>query len=433
MPVPARPFPALLIVFVAVPVAAGLGGIVLPSFGYLPSIGRTGITLDPWRELLAVPGLVRSCLISLLTGLAATALSLSIVALFLAAFHGSRFFAICRRLLAPLLSVPHAAAALGLAFLVAPSGWIMRILSPGLTGFDRPPDYLVVHDALGLTMTAGLIVKEVPFLFLMALAALPQIRFREAVHIADSFGYGRMAGWFFTVFPRIYAQIRLPVFAVLAYSASVVDVAIILGPTTPPPLSVRLVDWMNDPDLSLRLRAASGALLQLAVVGLAVLAWLGLERAACRLGRAGLERGYRMVRDGAVRVIAALVMLVSVCAVMCGLAVLALWSFADRWWFPDALPGGLTLRIWMTHAPDLAETAGTTLLIGVPALVAGLLLVLGALEGRQRDFHAGPPSRTFLAGLYAPLLVPQIVFLFGLQVGFLHVGLDGLVRASRPG
>ena len=47
-------------------------------------------------------------------------------------------------------SVPHAAAAFGLAFLIAPSGLIARLLSPELTGWERPPDLLIVNDPLGL-------------------------------------------------------------------------------------------------------------------------------------------------------------------------------------------------------------------------------------------------------------------------------------------
>ena len=429
MSVSARFFPGLLIACVTLPVAFGLLGIILPAFGYMPSIGQDDFSLAPWRDLFQTPGLVRSGLLGLFTGLAATALSISVVAVFLAAFHGSGFFLACRRLLAPLLSVPHAAAALGLAFLIAPSGWIMRILSPGVTGFERPPDVLVVHDELGLAMVAGLVAKEVPFLFLMAVAALPQIRFRADLHVADSLGYGRVAGWLFVVFPRVYLQIRLAVFAVLAYSASVVDVAYILGPTTPAPLSVRLVEWMNDPDLSMRLRASAGALLQLAITGLAALLWLGLERVVAGIGRVCLERGCRLQRDAPVRVFSAIVTLTSMVMVFAGLAALVLWSFADKWWFPDALPAGLTLKVWMREASGLVETINTTLAIGLPALAAALVLVLVALEGRERAGETGTPSRLFLAGLYAPLLVPQVVFLFGLQVGFLRLGLDASLVA----
>ena len=68
-------------------------------------------------------------------------------------------------------------------------------------------------------------------------------------------------------------------FAVLAFSTSVVDVAAILGPTTPAPLAVRLTGWMNDPELSTRFLASAGALLQLGVTGAALLIWIGLERA----------------------------------------------------------------------------------------------------------------------------------------------------------
>ena len=51
------------------------------------------------------------------------------------------------------------------------------------------------------------------------------------------------------VMPSLYRQIRLAVLAVLAFSTSVVDVALILGPTTPAPLAVRILDWQNDADL----------------------------------------------------------------------------------------------------------------------------------------------------------------------------------------
>ena len=145
-----------------------------------------------------------------------------------------------QHLISPLLSVPHAAAAFGLAFLIAPSGMIARMLSPELTGWERPPDLLIVNDPMGLAMTIGLIVKEIPFLLLITLAALPQVDLARSRLLAASLGYGRIAGFVFGPWPPIYRQIRLAVFAVLAFSTSVVDVAAILGPTTPAPLAVRL-------------------------------------------------------------------------------------------------------------------------------------------------------------------------------------------------
>ena len=109
-------------------------------------------------------------------------------------------------------------------------------------------------------MAAGLTVKEMPFLLLMALAALGQVDGTRKMRVAAALGYGRIGGWLKTVFPAVYAQIRLPVYVVLAYSMSVVDVALILGPSTPPTLSVQIVKWMGDPDLAMRLTAAAAAL-----------------------------------------------------------------------------------------------------------------------------------------------------------------------------
>ncbi len=422
-------FPPLLTIVLIVPVLAGLLGVLLPSFGYLPWLGFDQVSLDPWRSLLQTPGLAWSVWLSLKSGLLAAALSLGVVALFLAAFHGSRPFRIARRFLSPLLSIPHAAAALGLAFLVAPSGWVMRLISPELTGFERPPDYLVVHDAYGLTMTAGLVAKEIPFLFLMALAALPQIDFRRDLWIASSFGYGRIAGWLFVVFPQVYRQIRLPVFAVLAYSVSVVDVAIILGPTTPPPLAVRLVTWMNDPDLSLRLQASAGAVLQLLVAVAALGVWLLLERGVAALGSLASQKGWRFARDRVLRLFAFAAMFAALVAVAAGLALMAVWSVAGPWRFPDAWPAMVSFRVWTGRLASIESAVAATALIGVPAILIGTAMVLAALEARNRAGARNPLNRALVVALYAPLLVPQVAFLFGLQVVFLRLGLDSTLAA----
>src|SRR3546814_6471838 len=60
------------------------------------------------------------------------------------------------------------------AFLILPSGWIARLLSPGLSGWQHPPDLLIVQDPHGIALVLGLVLKEVPYLLLMTLAALNQ-------------------------------------------------------------------------------------------------------------------------------------------------------------------------------------------------------------------------------------------------------------------
>ena len=119
--------------------------------------------------------------------------------------------------------------------------------SPWLTGWVRPPDVIIVNDGMALSLIAGLVVKEVPFLLLVTLAALPQVPVERTRKITALLGYGRIAGFIYASWPQIYRQIRLAVLAVIAFSASVVDVAAILGPTLPGTLAVRLAGWMNDP------------------------------------------------------------------------------------------------------------------------------------------------------------------------------------------
>ncbi|HUV32133.1 MAG TPA: ABC transporter permease, partial [Devosiaceae bacterium] len=209
-----RLVPVVILTILIGPVVAGLAGIVAPALGWLPVLGGTTVTAHWFEQAAMAPGFGASVWLSYWTGLATTAVALLLVTLFLAGWWGTRNFDRVAAFTAPLFAVPHAAAAIGLAFLVAPSGWIVRVLSPWLTGFDRPPDWLIINDPAGLTLLAGLVIKEMPFLLLMALAALPQAGAPRRIRAARSLGYGRVWGWLTAVFPSVYAQIRLPVYAV---------------------------------------------------------------------------------------------------------------------------------------------------------------------------------------------------------------------------
>lgn len=412
--------PPLAMILMAAPILMGLAGTVIPALGYLPALGRTDVSLAPVGELLAQPGIGMSVALSFLTGLTSTAIALGVTALFIAAFAGTRLFARVQHLISPLLAVPHAAAAFGLAFLIAPSGFLVRLVSPWATGWDRPPDLLVVNDPMGLTLVAGLVVKEIPFLLLVSLAALPQLDLGRGRMLAASLGYGRIAGILHGTWPLLYRQIRLAVFAVVAFATSVVDVAMILGPTTPPTLAVRLVGWMGDPDLSMRFMASAGALLQLGVTAAALLAWIGLEHAGARLRDRAALSGRRFQRDRVLRGAGLSLMLLSAAAILFGLGVLALWSVAGLWQFPDALPEQFTAQTWARAIPRLWDPLATTLLVALlSTLVAVFVVVLCLRNEDNRRRRAGAGTRMLI---YLPLIVPQAAFLFGLQLLFLATG-----------
>jgi putative thiamine transport system permease protein len=101
---------------------------------------------------------------------------------------------------------------------------------------------------------------------------------------------------------------------------------------------------------------------------------------------------------------------------------LALWSLAGRWRFPDALPQSWSLANWRDQLAALAQPSWTTLAVGLAATAVAVVLVAGCLENESRRQQR--PGAGALALLYMPLLVPQISFLFGVQVLFLWLGLN---------
>ncbi len=402
-----------LVFLLTVPVLLGSAIAALPAFGYFPSLGSTEFSLFPWRELFDAPGITHSISVSLITGLAAPFIALLLVFLFLASASRSRLDNWIRRLVSPLLSFPHAAAAFGLAFLIAPSGLLSRLFSPGLTGWERPPDLLVVNDSWGLSLLLGLIVKEVPFLLLMSLAALPQLQPAQRLKIARSLGYSPTVAWLKVVAPSLYPLIRLPVLAVVVFASATVDVAMILGPTLPPTLSVRILAWFNDPDLNYRFLAAAAALLQLFISLVAVGLWLLLEKLTAVSGRFWLDSSNRTAGERFCYSTGRCAMPAVLLVIVGSLVALLSNAFAGPWRFPSPLPSTWTLLHWTNSSPDLMKPLLNTLVISTTATLIALVLVVATLEQeRQR----GTRRAAALWLLYLPLLVPQVVFLFGMVV-----------------
>jgi putative thiamine transport system permease protein len=422
-----RAFPALTVAAFLLPIGAGLIGTMLPAFGYLPAIGGDRFTFDPWRRVFSYAGIATSLETTLITGLAATVLSIALAVGYCAVAHGRAWTQRIGGLLAPILSTPHAAIAIGIAFLIAPSGWIARAISPWLTGWALPPDVATVGHASGWPLVLCLVAKEVPYLVLMIIGALHQVPSAQHLTIARTLGYGRVEAWLKVVLPQVYPQIRLPIFAVLAFSLSVVDVALIVGPGNPPPLAVLAVRWFADADIRFYFPAAAAALLQLLIVVMAIASWSAAERIAVRAGRRWIARG---TRAGAVSTLARIAFaLAFVAYVASAMAIvgMAVWSFAAQWRFPSALPEAWTTANWLRGVAGLARPIATTLTLALGATLIALVLVVGCLENETRTHR--PAGIRSLWILYLPLLVPQVAFLFGAQVLLVRVGLDGMLAA----
>lgn len=413
----------VLLCALGIPIAAGLIFTLLPAFGYLPSIGGHALSLEPWRELFGYPGFATSLRITVVTGAAATILALILSFSFCAVVHGRMRDRGADALLAPLLAAPHAAMAIGLAFLMAPSGWLIRLVSPWLTGYTVPPDIATVQDPWGAALVIGLLIKELPFLLIVILAALNQIHVDQQMRAGRALGYGQGIVWIKIIAPQVYAQIRLPVYVVLAFSLSVVDMALILAPTNPPPLSVVAFKWFMAPDVTRALPAAAAATLQLLVVVGAIGLWRLGERGAAGIGLWWTTRGGRgLTGEPGLKLAAALGTIILMLG-LGSLVALAVWSLAWRWPFPDALPSEWSLGIWSRQLHPLVWPLGNTVVLAALTTGVALLLAIAWLEAGDRT---GRRDRAIpWHPVYIPLLLPQIAFLFGTQVLTLKLQLDG--------
>lgn len=404
------------------PIAAGLLQTGQAAFGHLPAIGRTGPDLAPWRALFALPGFGTALRLSLFTGLVATGLSLILAVGFCAVVHGRMTRAGGARMLTPFLAAPHAAIAIGLAFVLSPSGWIARALAPVMS-WDRPPDITSVNDPWGFALIVGLMVKEVPFLLLVILSALTQIPVRSHMAVGRSLGYGRGLVWLKIIMPQVWPLIRLPLLVVLAFSLSVVDMALILGPSNPPTLAVLLTRLFSDPVLGRILPASAGGLVQLGLVVMAFAMLLLLERLVRKLGLIWLRRGGRGTSTEPLLRLATTFTLGLFAIGALAMTALLVWSLAWRWSWPGLLPESWSLRAWATPAAGWAGALGHTVALALCSVLLCLILAVAWLEGEDRGRRSR--ARWAEALIYLPLLVPQVSFLFGMNVLLLGFGLSG--------
>ena len=407
--------PALLAAIAIVPVVAGLGGASV-----------SGWDASAWTALMNTPGLWRSVALSLWTGGAATAISLGIAHAALAVAATSGWGGRLRGACLPLLATPHLALAIGLVLLISPSGLLMRSVSPWATGFERPPDWTIVQDAHGLALIGGLVLKETPFLIVVLMGALSQVPASLLMQQAQSLGYGRFKAWLVAVAPLLERQARSGLAAVLVFGMTNVEMALPLGPTSPPTLAIRLLEWFAGSDLSQRPPAFAGAWLLFAVT----LAGLGGAYGAALLvgwiWRRAAFGGARSPHDQWARRATGALILTTLITGVLALIALLLRASGGAWRFPRLLPSGMSFETWRRVAPDLAASLATTLFLGLATAGFSVIIVLFAAEA----LHHRPTARRRLGALlFIPLFLPQMAFLFGWQVVLVGLRLDGTLLA----
>jgi putative thiamine transport system permease protein len=381
---------------------------------------RGAFDLTAWRDLWADPQTWRAVRLTLVTGLLASSIAMALAAWLLSQHFPGRHWTRLVRALGPLLAVPHAAFAIGLAFLIAPSGWLLRALSPWATGLEAPPPWPTTQDPWGFGLVLVLVAKEVPFLLWAAAthlqrADVAQTWMRE-LQVARSMGYSPHTAWWRVLWPQLWPRLRWPMLAVLAYNLTVVDMALVIGPTSPPTLAVLAWQWLLDADVARNAQGTAAAwLLAALVASVALMLWpvprLGHWRSRWTTGaRGALPPGHLGVGRFAWGGVLGLYL-----AVMLALAV---GSVSGFWPFPALLPQTWTWRAWTSVWHSL-DTVGTTLTLASASALTALAWSVAWLE--LAPPHWLDPMRRVI---YLPLILPPVLWVVGVHGLTLTWGLD---------
>ena len=397
--------------------------IAVPSLGVVASAAAAALHTDAWNALWRDPQLPPALAMTLWTGLAATALAITLAALLLSlSFPGARWERVVKAL-APMLAVPHAAFAIGLAFLIAPSGWLVRAFSPWATGFDAPPAWATTQDPWGLGLIAVLVVKEVPFLLWAAATQLRRAdtaaRWSRELDVATSMGYAAHTAWWRIVWPQLWPRLGGPLLAVLAYSLTVVDMALVIGPTTPPTLAVLVWQWLLDADATINAQGAAASWLLASVV--AALAGALWAVPALLRWRSRWTSGHRSASSPVLH--SRPLLLVTLAALpalyLAVMLALAVGSVSGVWPFPRLLPDSFSWQGWQSVAAS-AQTVWTTCVLALVSSVTALAWAVAWLEYAPAQLDA-----QLRRLIYLPLLLPSVLWVVGLHRLSLAWGIDG--------
>ncbi len=393
--------------------------LLIASCAYiLPAAGQ----LNAWNALWEAPGLLRAIGMTLWTGLASTVLAWWLSAWLLSQAFGKPWWNTLVRSLPPMLATPHAAFAVGLVFLIAPSGWLLRAVSPWLTGWQAPPQIATSQDAFGLGLIAMLVFKEVPFLLWAAATQLQRAdtgaRWQREAWAAQTLGYSHSAAFWRVLWPQLSQRLRWPLLAVLAYGLTVVDAALIAGPGSPATLSVRAWQWLQDSDEAANATgAAAGWLLTALVALLAALIWLRDKFFASGRrslnGQRGKDALQKVWNAGRISWAAVMLLYASV------LLALAVGSIAGVWPFPALLPGSLSWEAWQSVLSS-RNSVWMSLALAAGSSAVALAWSIAWLEVSPPNWDAALRKL-----LYLPLLLPGVLWVVGIHRLALFSGLTG--------
>lgn len=265
--------PALLVtgVLFGASVLYGVG----QSFGYLPFIGRTELSLGAYANVLGATPAGRelwgalgfSLWVSGASTLLAAALALLLAAALTArgrSVGGPELLALNAN-----LALPHLVWAVALLLLLAQSGLVARVAA-ALGLIAAPAEFpVLVRDRAGVGVILHYVTKEIPFLALIVLAVL-RTQGHAYADVAATLGAGPWLRLWRVTLPLVGPGLAAGALLAFAYIFSAYEVPALLGVRHPRALAVLALDYFLNPDLNRRAEGmAISVIMSLVVVGVA--------------------------------------------------------------------------------------------------------------------------------------------------------------------
>jgi putative thiamine transport system permease protein len=377
---------------------------LMPVLGIVLGLWPTQtINLNSLNTFLSYKGLFASVSMTLFTALFSTLISLYIAFWVYSQYHMSRGWQSLEKYLAPMLSMPHLAVAMGLVFLFSDGSFIF-------TEGGLPRKSL-------LTLILAIVIKEVPFFLLIFTAIGRQLPIQQWLLQSRALGYAKASGWWFLVFPAVLKQSRLALLAATAYTLSVVDISLLVGPNIPELFAVSLYRWQSSFSSGNQELAfwANALLIVLLIVSVLILyaheklISTGLKTLSVLGSRFGLAK-FNPIFVAWLPVSAMLSVLM--------LVVFALWSLGFGWHLPGDIWQTINFELWQNEWFFVALPLQNSMIIALIAAMLGIALALLCLELQHQKQRYWPDYLWLLA-----ILLPQLSMVLGWQIA--HIWLEG--------
>lgn len=308
------------------------------------------------------------------------------------------------------LSVPHLAFFSGLLFVISSSGLMARIGSlffeQSTDGFDRDPWAISFSIALALKESLFLVFVSLPFIF--------DKKNEHELVVTKSYGHSEFTYWTFALWPRLLQFIRYPIWMIIAFSLSTVDLAMVLAPTNPPPFSVVLWEFFQSADPDSQIKSTLGSIHILAILFFVILIWELFVFLFQKLIKYRIKWPIRSRFLYFRKTILFIYLFVQLVPVI----VLTLWALTDEWVFPDLLPASYTLQNFITGYQSITNQLITTIILGLISSLCATAIVLVWLEWDKLAF-----KKMIMIPILTVPIFPIIPLMYGFDI-FLAYGLS---------